>query len=212
MPRDDLWVQIMTDDDPYFWHRQEQTAVWSMPPGTQPAWVRSRDGLFVHVETAKQSNSGWASQTSRPYSQAGVDTGGGQWQWQAAIRAVVGTSLRVCTVAVVNDLWKCFETPASTLTSFREGRLHRFLLLPLLVVPSCCRSPSVLVRGGATLLGLFCGGCLQVGRFFFFWLARVTTLDRLSVCVDDFNLQTSVFLTRIVAIAAAATRVLCQTL
>ena len=34
--RDDLWVQIMTDDDPYFWHRQEQTAVWRMPPGTRP--------------------------------------------------------------------------------------------------------------------------------------------------------------------------------
>ena len=51
VPRDDLWVQIMTDDDPYFWHRQQQTAVWSMPPGTRPAWVRSRDGLFVHVET-----------------------------------------------------------------------------------------------------------------------------------------------------------------
>ena len=49
--RDDLWVQIMTDDDPYFWHRQEQTAVWRMPRGTRPAWVRSRDGLFVHVET-----------------------------------------------------------------------------------------------------------------------------------------------------------------
>ena len=51
--RDDLWVQIMTDDDPYFWHRQEQTAVWRMPLGTRPAWVRSRDGLFVHVETGR---------------------------------------------------------------------------------------------------------------------------------------------------------------
>ena len=34
--RDDLWVQIMIDDDEYFWHRQEQTEVWSMPPGTKP--------------------------------------------------------------------------------------------------------------------------------------------------------------------------------
>ena len=25
VPRGDLWVQIMTDDDPCFWHRQEQT-------------------------------------------------------------------------------------------------------------------------------------------------------------------------------------------
>ena len=53
VPRDDFWVQIMTDDDPYFWHRQEQTAVWRMPPGTRPAWVRSRDGLFVHVESGQ---------------------------------------------------------------------------------------------------------------------------------------------------------------
>ena len=51
--RDDLGVQIMTDDDPYFWHRQEETAVWRMPPGTHPAWVRSRDGLFFHVESGQ---------------------------------------------------------------------------------------------------------------------------------------------------------------
>ena len=51
--RDDLWVQIMTDDEPYFWHREEQTAVWRMPPGTHPAWVRSRDGLFFHVESGQ---------------------------------------------------------------------------------------------------------------------------------------------------------------
>ena len=58
--RDDLWVQIRTDDDPYFWHRVEQTAVWRMPPGTHPAWVRSRDGFFFHVETktVRQSLSG----------------------------------------------------------------------------------------------------------------------------------------------------------
>ena len=49
--RDDLWVQIMTDDEPYFWHRVEQTSVWRMPPGTRPAWVRTRDGLFFHIET-----------------------------------------------------------------------------------------------------------------------------------------------------------------
>ena len=48
--RDDLWVQIMTDDEPCFWHRVEQTSVW----------VRSRDGLFFHVETktVRQSLSG----------------------------------------------------------------------------------------------------------------------------------------------------------
>ena len=40
---DDLWVQIMTDDDPYNWHRQEQTAVWQMPPATRLGWVMSRD-------------------------------------------------------------------------------------------------------------------------------------------------------------------------
>ena len=51
MVRDDLWVQIMTDDDPYFWHRQEQRAVWRMPPGTRPAWMRMSGGLFVHIET-----------------------------------------------------------------------------------------------------------------------------------------------------------------
>ena len=28
------------------WHRQQQTAVWKMPPGNWPAWVRSRDDLF----------------------------------------------------------------------------------------------------------------------------------------------------------------------
>ena len=48
-----LWVQIMTDDEPYFWHRQEQTAVRRMRPGTHPAWVRSRDGLFFHVESGQ---------------------------------------------------------------------------------------------------------------------------------------------------------------
>ena len=58
--RDDLWVQIMTDDEPYFWHRVEQTSVWRMPPGTHPAWVRTRGGLFFHVETktVRQSLSG----------------------------------------------------------------------------------------------------------------------------------------------------------
>ena len=46
---DDLWVQIMTDDDPYF----------LAPTGAEgtlavAAWhSRSRDGLFVHVETCK---------------------------------------------------------------------------------------------------------------------------------------------------------------
>ena len=49
--RDDLWVQIRTDDEPYFWHRVEQTAVWRMPPGTWPAWLRVQEGLFLHIET-----------------------------------------------------------------------------------------------------------------------------------------------------------------
>ena len=49
--RDDLRVQIMTDDRPYFWHRQERKAHWQMPLVTGPGWVKSRDGLFVHVET-----------------------------------------------------------------------------------------------------------------------------------------------------------------
>ena len=49
--RDDLWVQIKTDDEPYFWHRVEQTAVWRMPPGTRPAWLRVHEGLFFHIET-----------------------------------------------------------------------------------------------------------------------------------------------------------------
>ena len=49
--RDDLWVQISTDDEPYFWHRVEQTAVWRMPPGTRPAWLRVHEGLFFHIET-----------------------------------------------------------------------------------------------------------------------------------------------------------------
>ena len=49
--RDDLWVQIRTDDEPYFWHRVEQTAVWRMPPGTRPAWLRVHEGLFFHIET-----------------------------------------------------------------------------------------------------------------------------------------------------------------
>ena len=33
---------LMTDDDSYFWHRQQQRAHWQMPPGTRPDWVRSR--------------------------------------------------------------------------------------------------------------------------------------------------------------------------
>ena len=51
MVRDNLWVQITTDDSPSFWHRQERRAVWRMPPGTRPAWMRMSDGLFVHIET-----------------------------------------------------------------------------------------------------------------------------------------------------------------
>ena len=50
---DDLWVQIVADDDPYFWHRQQQRAHWQMPLGTRPGWVRSRDGLFVRVDSGK---------------------------------------------------------------------------------------------------------------------------------------------------------------
>ena len=49
--RDDLWVQIMTGNGPYFWHRREWRAVWRMPPGTRPGWMRMSDGLFVHIET-----------------------------------------------------------------------------------------------------------------------------------------------------------------
>ena len=58
--RDDLWVQIMTDDEPYFWHRVEQTSVWRMPPGTRRAWLRVHEGLFFHIETetVRQSLSG----------------------------------------------------------------------------------------------------------------------------------------------------------
>ena len=54
--RDDLWVQIRTDDEPYFWHRVEQTAVWRMPPGTRPAWLRVHEGLFF--QTVQHSLSG----------------------------------------------------------------------------------------------------------------------------------------------------------
>ena len=47
--RDDLWVQIRTDDEPYFWHRVEQTA-----------WLRVHEGLFFHIETetVQHSSSG----------------------------------------------------------------------------------------------------------------------------------------------------------
>ena len=46
--RDDLWVQITTDDDrTYCWNRPH----WEMPPGIRPGWVMSRDGLFAHIET-----------------------------------------------------------------------------------------------------------------------------------------------------------------
>ena len=55
--RDDLWVLIMTDDDPYFWHGQGQTAVWRMPPGTRPTWLRMHGGLFFHIETQKVQQS-----------------------------------------------------------------------------------------------------------------------------------------------------------
>ena len=51
VPRDDSWVHVMTDDRPYFWHREEWTNHWQMPPGTRPGWVMSRDGLFVHIDT-----------------------------------------------------------------------------------------------------------------------------------------------------------------
>ena len=30
----------MTDDRPYFWHRQERTSHWQMPPGTRPGWMK----------------------------------------------------------------------------------------------------------------------------------------------------------------------------
>ena len=47
----DLWVQIMTDDDrPYFWNRLDRTSHWVMPPGSRPGWVRTLDGLIVHLE------------------------------------------------------------------------------------------------------------------------------------------------------------------
>ena len=32
----------MTDDDPYFWHRQVQTAVWRMPPCAMASSFTSR--------------------------------------------------------------------------------------------------------------------------------------------------------------------------
>ena len=58
--RDDLWVQITTDDRAYFWNRLERTSHWEMPPGIRPGWVMSRDGLFVRLETQEvlQSISG----------------------------------------------------------------------------------------------------------------------------------------------------------
>ena len=41
--RDDLWVQVVTDDDLYFWHRQEQTAHMSAcRQALAQAWVRSQ--------------------------------------------------------------------------------------------------------------------------------------------------------------------------
>ena len=50
------WVRGCTgtradDDRTYFWNRQERTSHWEMPPGIRPGWVRSRDGLFVHIDT-----------------------------------------------------------------------------------------------------------------------------------------------------------------
>ena len=58
--RDDLWVQIMTEDRAFFWNRLERTSHWEMPPGIRPGWVMSRDVLFVHLETQEvlQSISG----------------------------------------------------------------------------------------------------------------------------------------------------------
>ena len=50
--RGDLSVKINTDDDrTYCWNRQERTSHWEMPPGIRPGWVKSRDGLFVHIDT-----------------------------------------------------------------------------------------------------------------------------------------------------------------
>ena len=50
--RDDLWVQIVPDDDrTHHWNRQERTSHWEMPPGIRPGWVMSRDGLFVYIDT-----------------------------------------------------------------------------------------------------------------------------------------------------------------
>ena len=47
-----LWVQIMADDDDsYFWNRLDRTSHWVMPPGVRPGWVRTLDGLLVHMDT-----------------------------------------------------------------------------------------------------------------------------------------------------------------
>ena len=52
VPRDDLRVHILTEGDrPFFWHRQDRTSHWVMPPGTRQGWVRTLDGLLVHIET-----------------------------------------------------------------------------------------------------------------------------------------------------------------
>ena len=40
--RDDLWVQISTDDDrTFYWNRQQRTFHWVMPPGIRPVWMRT---------------------------------------------------------------------------------------------------------------------------------------------------------------------------
>ena len=45
LARDDLWVQISTDDDrTYSWNRQERTSQWELPRGVRPGQVMSRDG------------------------------------------------------------------------------------------------------------------------------------------------------------------------
>ena len=45
-----LLITMMHDDRSYFWNRLDRTSSWVMPPGIRAGWVRTLDGLLVHID------------------------------------------------------------------------------------------------------------------------------------------------------------------
>ena len=49
--RDDIQVMVTSEEQAYHWNRLTRTSHCQMPPGRRPGWMRSIDGLSVHLET-----------------------------------------------------------------------------------------------------------------------------------------------------------------